>query len=156
MTCRWDQWDDGTPVTREQREAGRAFAAGINALLLPKRIQRRRTKGWRMPPNTVSVTRPSIFGNKFRVVNDGTFWWCMIDRSHGLLFPTERGARRQATMMFREQIEHGHEAEKNFLRGKNLACFCGDPPEGVPDVEWCHAAVWLEVVNADLIEGAKR
>lgn len=31
----------------------------------PQRIQRQRTKGWRMPPNTVYVGRPSIFGNPF-------------------------------------------------------------------------------------------
>jgi hypothetical protein len=31
----------------------------------PRRIQRRRTKGWRMPPNTVSVTRPGPWGNPF-------------------------------------------------------------------------------------------
>lgn len=101
-----------------------------------------------MPPNTVSVTRPGIFGNKFRVVNDASGWWCMTDRHHGLLFPTERGARRQATMMFREEIEHSHHAAKEFLRGKNCACFCSAPPEGIPDTEWCHAAVWLEVANA--------
>ena len=33
----------------------------------PKRIQRRRTKGWRMPPNTVYVGRPSKWGNPFKV-----------------------------------------------------------------------------------------
>lgn len=31
----------------------------------PKRIQRRRTKGWRMPPNTVYVGRPTRWGNPF-------------------------------------------------------------------------------------------
>ena len=36
------------------------------AQLAPKRIQRRRTRGWRMPPNTVYVGRPSIYGNPFR------------------------------------------------------------------------------------------
>lgn len=33
----------------------------------PKRIQLRRTKGWKMPPNTVSVAPPSRYGNPFRV-----------------------------------------------------------------------------------------
>ena len=32
-----------------------------------KRIQRKRTKGWRMPPNTVYVGRPSKWGNPYRV-----------------------------------------------------------------------------------------
>lgn len=32
---------------------------------MPERIVRQRTKGWRMPENTVSVTRPSKWGNPF-------------------------------------------------------------------------------------------
>jgi hypothetical protein len=32
---------------------------------MPVRVQLRRTKGWRMPPNTVKVTRPGLFGNPF-------------------------------------------------------------------------------------------
>lgn len=31
----------------------------------PKRIQRRRVKGWRAPPGTVHASRPSLFGNPF-------------------------------------------------------------------------------------------
>ena len=34
---------------------------------MPKRIQRSRRKGWRMPPNTVNVARPSKWGNPFVV-----------------------------------------------------------------------------------------
>lgn len=33
---------------------------------MPKRIQRKRTKGWKMPPNCVYVGRPTIFGNPFQ------------------------------------------------------------------------------------------
>ena len=36
----------------------------------PTRIQRKRTKGWRMPPNTVSVTRPGWLGNPFKVADE--------------------------------------------------------------------------------------
>jgi len=36
---------------------------------MPKRIQRRRTKGWKMPENTVCVTRPGMFGNPFKTKN---------------------------------------------------------------------------------------
>jgi hypothetical protein len=32
----------------------------------PKRIQRKRTKGWRMPEGAVYVGRPTVFGNPFR------------------------------------------------------------------------------------------
>ena len=34
--------------------------------MTPIRIQRERTKGWRMPPNTVYVWRLSKFGNPFK------------------------------------------------------------------------------------------
>lgn len=33
----------------------------------PKRIQLRRTKGWRKPDNTIVVARPSLWGNPYRV-----------------------------------------------------------------------------------------
>lgn len=32
---------------------------------MPKRIQRRRTKNWRMPEGAIYVGRPSVFGNPF-------------------------------------------------------------------------------------------
>lgn len=34
---------------------------------MPQRIQRKRVKGWRMPPGAVYVGRPSDWGNPFRV-----------------------------------------------------------------------------------------
>lgn len=36
----------------------------------PKRIQRKRTSGWRMPENTVSVCRPGKYGNPLKLVGD--------------------------------------------------------------------------------------
>jgi hypothetical protein len=38
---------------------------------LPQRIQLKRTKGWRMPANTVKVDRTTIFGNPFPVERHG-------------------------------------------------------------------------------------
>ena len=32
---------------------------------MPQRIQRRRTKGWRLPPNSRYVGRPTKWGNPF-------------------------------------------------------------------------------------------
>ena len=34
---------------------------------MPKRIQRKRTAGWRMPENTVYVGRPTRWGNPYPV-----------------------------------------------------------------------------------------
>lgn len=32
---------------------------------MPQGIQRKRTKGWRLPPNAICVTRPGRWGNPF-------------------------------------------------------------------------------------------
>ena len=34
---------------------------------IPIRVQRKRTKGYRLPPNTKSVCRPGPFGNPFQI-----------------------------------------------------------------------------------------
>ena len=48
----------------------------------PKRIQRRRTKGWRMPEGAVYVGRPTIFGNPFRVIKSPCCrTWDVIDNN---------------------------------------------------------------------------
>ena len=36
---------------------------------MPIRVQRKRTKGYRLPPNTISVCRPGRFGNPFRLTD---------------------------------------------------------------------------------------
>ena len=41
---------------------------------MPERIQRRRIKGWRLPSNTVIVTRQSKWGNPFVVGTDWMYW----------------------------------------------------------------------------------
>jgi hypothetical protein len=89
---------------------------------IPKRIQLRRTKGWRMPPNTVKVCRPGPWGNPFTVAEYGhslaVFNYKI--RLRGLM---EIGALNPA-----------------LLRGKNLACWCSlDQP--------CHADILLEIAN---------
>ena len=42
---------------------------------MPERVQLRRTKGWRMPPNTRVVTRSTIFGNPWACDTANAFWW---------------------------------------------------------------------------------
>lgn len=108
----------------------------------PMRIQRKRTKGWRMPPNTVSVTRPGKWGNPFQIGKN---------RCHGRgenfrQEPIEDAAT--AVRFFREMFEH---SDRNYptdaeivaaLRGKNLACWCDlDEP--------CHVDVLLERANPE-------
>jgi|HubBroStandDraft_6_1064221.scaffolds.fasta_scaffold04948_10 hypothetical protein len=89
----------------------------------PRRVQRKRTKGWKMPPNTVYVGRPTRWRNPYRV---GT---CLI------------GDAESAVMAFRANLPLG-DAWLSPLRGKNLACWCSlDQP--------CHADVLLEIANAE-------
>jgi Domain of unknown function (DUF4326) len=108
---------------------------------MPERIQRCRTKGRRMPPNTVSVTRPGRWGNPFD-------WRDGLELSGGDV----RWCKGAAVDMFREWLKHPEmfpeappppstEEIKAELRGKNLACWCGlDEP--------CHVTVYLEIANS--------
>lgn len=91
----------------------------------PKRVQLRRTKGWRMPPNTVRVTRPGPWGNRYRIGVDGDAAECVAK--------FRADCDRVAKLQGRPFIPVG-------LAGKNLACWCSlDQP--------CHADVLLELAN---------
>ena len=98
---------------------------------MPDRIQRKRTKGWRKPPNSVIVTRPRKWGNPYDV---------------------DKYGREEAIAKYREGIlgqdlltQRGKKLARvgkdlSELRGKNLVCWCRlDQP--------CHADVLLELAN---------
>lgn len=125
--------------------------------MTPQRIQLKRSKGWRIPPNTLKVDRSSGFGNPFRVYEakpiDGNPidkpWW-MDDGSHGArlwMFETKAEAVAAAVTAFRNSMTDLFWARARLaLKGKNLACWCALPKEGEQDI--CHAAVLLEIANA--------
>ena len=114
----------------------------------PKRVQLSRAKGWRMPNNTVTVARPSLWGNPFRVgvyCDDRALCVKAYRRCVGT-WPV----RKELIKLW--QSADGHLAalrliasrDERFyaaLAGKNLACWCklGEP---------CHADVLLELANA--------
>ena len=102
---------------------------------MPKRIQRKRTKGWRMPPNTVYVGRPSRWGN-----------WHIVGKAYDAR-PVPR-TPAEAVANFRADCEYWQEESPcEFadgiapLRGKDLCCYC-------PLDQPCHADVLLELANA--------
>ena len=104
---------------------------------MPERIQRRRTKGWRMPPNTKYVGRPGRFGNRFIV---GQVHVCPeVPEGHHLTSHDAVSLYRAAIL---EAVEGFPTAEeiREELAGWNLADWCreGDP---------CHADVLLEIAN---------
>jgi hypothetical protein len=94
----------------------------------PRRVQLRKTKGWRKPPITKWVTGSTRWGNPFKTRKKTI-------EEHGRVVAEYRSwllAPAQAD--FRQLV-------RKHLRGFNLACFC---PE-----EWpCHADVLLELANA--------
>jgi len=114
----------------------------------PVRIQRKRTKGWRMPENTRCVTRPGIFGNPFTVAQLRELNYIGTDAE---LSAACVGAFREWLKGDYRRVWDGARSEwqrnrllnnLHQLRGKNLACFCAlDKP--------CHADVLLELANPD-------
>ena len=111
----------------------------------PKRIQLSRKKGWRMPPNTVSVARPGLMGNPFKVGVHGTARHCV--QSYRRLLTGSVSLRRHNMLRILKGMEgrgEAHVAEMKAripdLRGKNLACWC---PLDAP----CHADVLIELAN---------
>lgn len=59
----------------------------------PVRIQRKRTAGWRMPANTVSVTRPGKWGNPFDFRSSDCCWLALSYGCRG-----DRLGRQQASV----------------------------------------------------------
>lgn len=95
----------------------------------PIRIQRKRTKGWKMPPNTVYVGRPGNWGNPFPCAGRHDL---ATERYRQWLFDWESGPKQPYPPTL--------DGIRQALRGKNLCCWCGlDDP--------CHADILLEIAN---------
>jgi hypothetical protein len=138
--------------------------------MTPQRVQLSRTKGWRMPVNTVKVDRTTRWGNPFDFRRSDYCWAALSFGCRG-----DAAGRQEASVRaFREWIdppygrqtvssEHqpkmvgtggevalgppitagaapSREEIRKALRGKNLACWC---KPGTP----CHADVLLEIAN---------
>ena len=117
----------------------------------PRRIQRRRAKGWRAPPGAVYVGRPSRWGNPWVVLEWQGKW--MVgkldpDALFGMPasfegeFASEREAKAECVRRYRATLPGALRLlAQRTLRGKTLVCWC--PPD------WpCHGDVLLEIANA--------
>jgi hypothetical protein len=91
---------------------------------MPKRIQQRRTPGWRKPDGAISVARPHKWGNPFEV-----------GKTPGV--PTNADAVRLYRMWLPGQDIYRQLSE---LTGHGLMCFC-------PLDQHCHADVLLQLAN---------
>lgn len=100
----------------------------------PHRVQLSRKKGWRMPENTVSVARPSIHGNPYKVG--------AVDETTGRTITPELAVTLYRLLVCQTAFKDIFEPRFAQLRGKNLACWC-------PLDQPCHADVLLEIANGD-------
>lgn len=112
----------------------------------PKRIQRKRTKGWKMPEGAIAVTRPTEWGNPFKI-------GCHYRRGVGMFiylqaYDYEDGyttisSATEAVDWFRWYMTRSVtriQQIRDNLGGKDLACWC-------PLDQPCHADVLLEIAN---------
>jgi len=111
--------------------------------MIPRRIQRRRARGWKLPPGSVNVSRPTDWSNPFRVgdtvsvpykVKRGGVW---VDA------PIEVIITPEAAVLLFEALVVAHRWEDQIrreLHGKDLVCWCA------PD-QPCHADVLLRIAN---------
>lgn len=109
----------------------------------PVRIQLRRTKGWRMPANTVKVDRTTKWGNPFV---PGQMFEVVDDEGGPVVGRYLCKTAIEAVEHFRGYMDQSNNWDlladcRTELRGKNLACWC---KPGAP----CHADVLLELANA--------
>lgn len=106
---------------------------------MPKRIQLRRTKGWKKPENAVVVSRPSVWGNPFFIGAE------LNMKGDMFMIPVRDAATSLAlyrSWIFTQDVLRVKAVE--FLRGRDLCCWC-------PLEKPCHADILLEIANADLI-----
>lgn len=112
---------------------------------MPKRIQRKRVKGWRMPEGAIYVGRPTKWGNPYALdiyrtdypeYADQPGEWRRMATSdfHGLV--TGRWDR------FDDIPDYPRDAITE-LRGRDLVCWC-------PLDQPCHADILLQLANEDV------
>lgn len=100
---------------------------------MPNRVQLKRSKGWKMPADTVKIDRTTRWGNPFT--------------------PQEHGSIAAAVALYGQWMVGSAAAPdgklppaaddiRQALRGKNLACWC--PLDGP-----CHADMLLKIANDD-------
>jgi len=99
---------------------------------MPHRIQLKRSKGWRMPPDTIKVDRSTRWGNPFTAQECGSIAAAV--------------ARHASWMQGQAEAPDGRappasDEIRRELAGHNLGCWCA--LEGP-----CHADLLLKIANS--------
>lgn len=136
----------------------------------PQPIQRKRTKGFKLPPNTVCVNRPGKWGNPVKLVGDQIYIhagyrrkildpWVLLCIGDELavvsifryilgirasLYYTKNRRGYKGSLLRDPDILYWKKQFATYditeLTGKNLACFC-------PLYKPCHRESLLELAN---------
>lgn len=120
---------------------------------MPERIQLKRTKGWRMPPNTVKVDRTTRWGNPYWDTRRYGLDLCLKlfeNTAQGVWNPgviPKTAMPQWFDWLYEHHCEfrarfsrHPLENIQQFLAGRNLACWCAlDKP--------CHADILIRLAN---------
>lgn len=115
---------------------------------LPKRLQRKRVKGYRLPEGARCVTRPGKFGNPFVVGQNIPFLPGRKVQDGRHAASLYHGSAPQNALLC--------EAIRAELKGADLACYCrlcdlhqAGKPMGIrcPDCAPCHVDTMLEIAN---------
>lgn len=113
----------------------------------PSRVQLRRTKGWRMPDNTVKVDRSTKWGNPWTVPGDYEDPREAVERfRRAVIGPVLDGKQREPDARPGSYIRAIIDFAPTELRGKNLACWC-PIINSHGDYSPCHADVLLSLAN---------
>jgi hypothetical protein len=104
----------------------------------PTRIQRKRSKGWRMPEGAVYIGRGSQWGNPYVIGRDGTAKECIEKYARDWLPYTHQPPHNSTTDFLISQCNL--EGIIHSLRGKTLACWC-------KETEPCHGDWLLKIAN---------
>lgn len=126
--------DNSDSVALERGRSMRTNCADARRSCTPKRIQLRRTKGWRKPDGAIVVARPTRWGNPLTMDGDKA--------AAALWFGVGLDMRRDGTLPAGHAF-HCYPSDDEIrveLAGHDLACWC-------PLDEPCHADVLLEVAN---------
>lgn len=126
---------------------------------MPKRIQRRREKGWRKSKNTVYVGRGSKWGNIFKVGSYLSLWRKAFVAVHLAKENNKKVTDIYDSGILNKKINlddsikwykywikfriKNNQLDINELKGKNLMCWC-------PLNQICHADYLLEIANDNI------
>jgi hypothetical protein len=86
----------------------------------------KRKRGQKLPEGTVYIGRPTKWGNPYKVGKNRT--------------------AKEAVNLYIDYLEKPIHKDFPELKGKDLACWCGEWEPGEPEID-CHGVVLMKMAN---------